>query len=170
MSDRETCVKRLGEFSDKSPECAVFLSPCSFDYVLRFGFMEDGDVRFVSTGGIEFEENRVGEVFRSPGIVLRGGMGQKIMDELWRVGVRPTNFSGYVSALKDHLEDARKAAGWTEETMSRDRGPCVREIVSAAPEMWELLKDIVESVDLAQIEGEWERFLRFLAIRKKVER
>lgn len=38
---------------------------------------------------------------------------QQLMDELWRIGVRPSNGEGNVGqigAMKDHLEDMRKIA------------------------------------------------------------
>lgn len=61
----------------------------------------------------------------SAGLPLSAADAQQIMDELWRVGVRPNNGEGapaQVEAIRAHLEDMREFAF----AVTRYQGPAVR--------------------------------------------
>ena len=58
-----------------------------------------------------FREHKRGEPIREPSLRMPAQAAQRLMDELWRVGVRPSNGesnAGQLGALERHLEDMRK--------------------------------------------------------------
>ena len=66
---------------------------------------------------VEFEafddSNAFAQVHREPSFLMTDHNTQKLMDELWRIGIRPSNGEGNVGqigAMKEHLNDMRKIA------------------------------------------------------------
>ena len=75
----------------------------------------EGRSRYV--GRVAFVETRVGEEVGEPSVVLDREGAQRLMDELWTIGLRPRNGSGalaHVDAVQAHLEDLRRLVFKTE--------------------------------------------------------
>lgn len=67
-----------------------------------------GDKRYVATN-VDFEPHKEGQ-YQEPTFKLQHDAPQKLMDELWKAGIRPSNGEGSVGeigAIKKHLQDMR---------------------------------------------------------------
>jgi hypothetical protein len=70
--------------------------------------------RTYQVSSIEVEEHEASEVFPDSSIIhIRYEVAQRLMDDLWNCGLRPTEGTGSAGSLKatqTHLEDMRKIA------------------------------------------------------------
>lgn len=83
-------------------------SPWSEEVQLMLGRTEDR-VRYV--GKVTFSRIEPGVTPDGPSVVLDHEGAQRLMDELWTIGLRPRNGSGalaHVNAVQAHLEDLRR--------------------------------------------------------------
>ena len=58
-------------------------------------------------------EDRTPNAYTSPAMVLEPNEAQQIMNELWKVGLRPKDGEGssaQINSMKEHLADMRKIA------------------------------------------------------------
>ena len=96
----EVTVTACRTFRHPSNYVAIFIDKCR------------GDKLFVARP-IEFEERQPFETDGVPTLSLDQNMAQKLMDDLWTCGVRPsegTGSAGAMAATQDHLKDMKKIA------------------------------------------------------------
>lgn len=83
-------------------------APWSDAVEVMLGRANEG-IRYV--GKVTFSRIEPGETPDGPSVVLDHEGAQRLMDELWTIGLRPRNGSGalaHVDAVQAHLEDLRR--------------------------------------------------------------
>ena len=90
----------------------------------HFGFdMLIGTETHIAEPLIMNRHDHMSGVVIDPTMTIHEDSAQQLMDELWKVGIRPSNGEGNVGqigALKSHLEDMRKIA-FTEIEYNKER-------------------------------------------------
>lgn len=80
---------------------------------LQFGIYHDHTGRHWLAKPVEFEEVSPDQYHPNPAITLTQAQAQRLMDEFWNVGLRPTEgqgTAGSLAATQAHLADMRKIA------------------------------------------------------------
>lgn len=96
----------------------------SWDAVELFATSKVDGKRFILTTEFTQKELEPGYPFDGPTIRLAGDEAQQIMNELWRIGLRPKNGTGAVAhaeALEGHLKDLRTIAFHALKIPAEDR-------------------------------------------------
>jgi len=101
----------MNRLNSTDEEClTVAQCPWSFGLELRFGVKEFGKDKWNIAQPIVFEERPNGAPVE-PFMFIRQDTVQKLMDNLWDMGFRPSKEyggAGALGAMKEHLEDLRK--------------------------------------------------------------
>ncbi len=98
----------LGRFMEVRAEKAWFRDRVEFMVIQKL----DGD-RIAVGKPITMESVEPGQAFGEPTLSLRHDEAQAMMDELWRIGLRPTEGSGSAGSLaatERHLKDMQAIA------------------------------------------------------------
>ena len=85
----------------------------SWDAIELYAIKRMDGVRFALTTEISLKEVEPEALIDGPTMRLCGDEAQQIMNELWRIGIRPKNGTGAVAhteSLQAHLEDLRAVA------------------------------------------------------------
>ena len=85
----------------------------SWDAIELYASRKVDGKRYILTTEFTQKELEPGYMIDAPTLRLAGDEAQQIMNELWRIGIRPKNGTGAVAhteALEGHLADLRKIA------------------------------------------------------------
>jgi hypothetical protein len=89
-------------------EALVQLKPWSKE--IEVALVENRGDNFLCARWIEMEQRKQGEII-TPAFTLDPQASQRLMDDLWRCGYRPSEgegSAGQLASVKYHLEDMRK--------------------------------------------------------------